>query len=108
MSSTDRERSDAPGAPSSREQILYGGAQPDRPRSGSTASPCVPLAEELNCGTMTLYSHVSNRDDLLAGIVGLVIESLDLRYVPGESWQDCARRTVQSYRALAHEHFQGL
>ena len=62
------------------------------------------LAEELHCGTMTLYSHVTNRDDLLTGIVGLVIDRLDLDYVPGETWQQCARRTVSSYRALAHEH----
>ena len=62
------------------------------------------LAEELHCGTMTMYSHVSSRGDLLSGIVGLVIDGLDLDYVPHETWQDCARRTVSSYRALAHEH----
>ena len=53
---------------------------------------------------MTLYTHVASRDDLLSGVVGLVIERLDLDYVPGETWQQCARRTVSSYRALAYEH----
>lgn len=62
------------------------------------------LASELQCGTMTLYSHVAGRDDLLSGVVGLFIKTMDLRYIAGESWQDCARRTVQSYRALAYEH----
>lgn len=62
------------------------------------------LAEELGCGTMSLYSHIAGRDDLLAGIVGLVIDRLDLRCLPGERWQDCARRTLEAYRALAHEH----
>ena len=62
------------------------------------------LAEELGCGTMSLYSHIEGRDDLLAGIVALVIERMDLHYIPGESWQDCARRTTKTYRALAHEH----
>ena len=62
------------------------------------------LAEELHCGTMTLYSHVESRDDLLAGVIALIIDGLDLRYVAGESWQECARRTVASYRALAYEH----
>ena len=52
------------------------------------------LADELHCGTMTLYSHLSGRDDLLSGLVGLVIEQIDLAYVPDESWQDCARRSV--------------
>lgn len=62
------------------------------------------LAEELGCGTMSLYSHIGGREDLLAGIVALVIERMDLHYMPGESWQDCARRTTKTYRALAHEH----
>ena len=62
------------------------------------------LANALDCAPMTLYSYVSDRDDLLQGVLGLVIKRLDLRYIPGESWQDCARRTVQSYRVLAHEH----
>ena len=43
------------------------------------------LAEELHCGTMTLYTHVPARDDLLNGVVGLVIERLDLEYVPAET-----------------------
>jgi hypothetical protein len=62
------------------------------------------LADRVHCGTMTLCSHIDNRDDLLSGIVGVVIETLDLSYIPGESWQACARRTAASYRALAHEH----
>jgi AcrR family transcriptional regulator len=62
------------------------------------------LADALHCGTMTLYSHVAGRDDLLNGIVGVAVGLMDLSYLPGETWQECGRRTVASYRALAHEH----
>ena len=33
-----------------------------------------------------------------------MIGFLDLDHVPGETWQECARRTVSAYRALAYEH----
>ncbi len=102
MSSTIRRRRRARGA-LTREQILTS-ALVIADHEGLDGLTMRRLAEELGCGTMTLYSHVTSRDDLLAGIVGLVIDRLDLTQVPGETWQECARRTVASYRALAYEH----
>lgn len=102
MSSTVRRSRRARGA-IGREQILAA-AIDLLDRHGSDGLTMRALSDELHCGTMTLYSHVANRDDLLAGVIGLAIEGLDLRSVPGESWQDCARRTVASYRALAYAH----
>jgi AcrR family transcriptional regulator len=106
MSSTARSKRRARGT-LSREQILTT-ALDLIDRVGLDGLTMRGLADELHCGTMTLYSHVADRDDLLAGVVGLVIDRMDLHYIPGESWQDCARRTVQSYRALAHEHFHAF
>ena len=73
-------------------------------RGGPDALTMRRLADDLRCGTMTLYTHVAGREDLLNGIVALVIDRLDLDYIAGETWQECARRTVSSYRALAYEH----
>jgi len=87
----------------SREQILSTAFELID-REGLEALTMRRLAEQLRCGTMTVYSHVAGRGDLLSGIIGLAIERLDLAYVPGEPWQECARRTVSAYRALAHEH----
>jgi AcrR family transcriptional regulator len=87
----------------SRDQILRA-ALDLADRVGPDELTMRRLAEELHCGTMTLYSHVASREDLLNGIVGLVIGFLDLDHVPGETWQECARRTVSTYRALAYEH----
>lgn len=87
----------------SRDQILTT-ALDLADRLGPDALTMRRLAEELRCGTMSLYSHVANREDLLNGIVGLAIRFLDLDHVPGETWQQCARRTVAAYRSLAYEH----
>jgi AcrR family transcriptional regulator len=102
MSSTAKKTRRARGA-LTREQILSA-ALDLVDREGLEALTMRSLADALGCGTMTLYSHVDGRDDLLMGIVGLAIDTMDLRYVAGESWQECARRTVASYRVLAHDH----
>jgi AcrR family transcriptional regulator len=103
MSSTVRKKRRRPRGELTREQVLSAalGLADEEGLDGLTMRR---LAEELGCGTMTLYTHVASRDDLQSGIMSLVIERLDLGHVPGETWQECARRTVSSYRALAYEH----
>ncbi|MCD5348079.1 TetR/AcrR family transcriptional regulator [Agromyces sp. S2-1-8] len=59
------------------------------------------LATELGCAPMSLYTHVSSRDDLVDAIVEQLIERLDLHEQPGETWQQAVRRTLASYRDLA-------
>ncbi|WP_280835049.1 TetR/AcrR family transcriptional regulator [Mycolicibacterium frederiksbergense] len=62
------------------------------------------LADELRCGTMSLYSHVRNRDDLLEGVVEQLIGQLDTDAQAGESWQQAIRRVLGSYRDLAVQY----
>ncbi len=58
------------------------------------------LAERLNCGVMSLYNHVANKDDLLDGMVDLVAAEIAL---PA---QDVSWRAALSELALsAHETF---
>ncbi|WP_162463869.1 MULTISPECIES: TetR/AcrR family transcriptional regulator [unclassified Mycolicibacterium] len=62
------------------------------------------LADELRCGTMSLYSHVRNRDDLLESVVELLIRELDTVAQARETWQQAIRRVLGSYRDLAVRH----
>ena len=103
MSSTAEKKRRRPRGELTREQVLSAALEL-ADVEGLDGLTMRRLAEELGCGTMTLYTHVASRDDLLNGVVGLVIERLDLEHVPAETWQECARRTVSSYRALAYEH----
>lgn len=65
------------------------------------------LASELGCGTMSLYSHVRNRDDLVAAIVGELLERSGILAVtdaefPG--WQQLITASLHAYRDLAVEY----
>jgi AcrR family transcriptional regulator len=62
------------------------------------------LAAELCCGVMTLYSYVRDREDLLSGVVALLIAEVDAGHATGSSWQDDLRRGAASYRAMALRH----
>ncbi|MGW1092549.1 TetR/AcrR family transcriptional regulator [Streptomyces sp. NPDC002596] len=59
------------------------------------------VAGELSCGVMSLYSHVTDADDLRGVVVGQLIDRLDLRAHEGESWQDATRRMLSTYADLA-------
>ncbi|GAA1798333.1 TetR/AcrR family transcriptional regulator [Leucobacter iarius] len=65
------------------------------------------LATELDCGTMTLYTHVRNRDDLLTAIVEQLIAEVDADRIAAESdgtWRGLLSGVLDSYRALAMRH----
>ncbi|MCS3428671.1 TetR/AcrR family transcriptional regulator [Leucobacter aridicollis] len=62
------------------------------------------LASTLGCGTMSLYSHVKNRDDLIAAIVQELLERSRLLQVTGTTyptWQEQIRASLFAYRDLA-------
>ncbi|MFD1374036.1 TetR/AcrR family transcriptional regulator C-terminal domain-containing protein [Actinoplanes sichuanensis] len=61
------------------------------------------IATALGVEAMSLYNHVSNKDDILDGMVDLVFTELELP-VPGESWQDATRRHAASLRAALTRH----
>lgn len=65
------------------------------------------LASELDCGTMTLYSHVRNRDDLIVAILERLIEELDVvahTSHADDGWRDVLVRLFGAYRELAERH----
>ena len=56
------------------------------------------LAREMGAEAMSLYYHVANKDEILSGIVDLVVGEFDLPS-PGSHWKAALRRTAIS----AHE-----
>jgi AcrR family transcriptional regulator len=92
---------DTPGrAPLTREEISTAAIGLIE-REGTGALTMRRLAAEIGCGTMSMYTHVRNRDDLLEAVIQRLIARLDVKSAPGESWQDFVRRSLRSYRALA-------
>ena len=62
------------------------------------------LAGALACGTMSLYSHVRNRDDLIAAIVHELLDRsgiLEVTRTEFPSWQALITASLLAYRDLA-------
>ncbi len=64
------------------------------------------LASELGCGAMSLYNHVSNKDDLFDGMVDLIAGEIDLPPAQVTDWKAALRDTaVSAQRTLAHHEW---
>ncbi|MBK0420069.1 TetR/AcrR family transcriptional regulator [Leucobacter sp. CSA1] len=62
------------------------------------------LAAEIGCGTMSLYSHIRNRDDLTASIVSTLVSRSRIPETAGRvfgSWQEMVVALQQAYMDLA-------
>lgn len=73
-------------------------------RAGIARLTMRALATELDCGTMTLYSHVKNREDLLAAVIEHLIIEINVPAIlarPHPTWQELISELHGSYRDLA-------
>jgi len=61
------------------------------------------LAQELGVVPMALYKHVANKDELLDGMVDLVLEEIDPPDT-GPDWQQAVRRRILSARQAVLRH----
>ena len=61
------------------------------------------LGQALGVEAMSLYKHVRNKDDILDGVVELVLAEVDLPE-PGEAWKPAMRRRATSARAVFARH----
>ncbi|TCP56641.1 TetR family transcriptional regulator [Tamaricihabitans halophyticus] len=61
-------------------------------REGIDALSMPKLAEELDCGVMTVYGYVANKDDLLAKVTSRLVDALPLDISGEPSWDDALRR----------------
>ena len=87
----------------SRESIARAGLE-IVDRRGLDALSLRAVAEALGVGTMTLYAHTSDRETLERDIVGLLLDEVDVREVPGEAWDDSLRRVAGSLREMTLRH----
>ena len=61
------------------------------------------LAKELGVVPMALYKHVANKEELLDGMVDVVVGEIDPP-VPGADWKSAIRRRVLSARQALLRH----
>ena len=91
-----------PRLPMSRERVLEaaisladeGGIEPLTMRK---------LAQELGVEAMTLYYYVANKDEILSGIVDLVVSEIELP-LPGADWKAAIRKTAISAHDVLVRH----
>ena len=96
---TQPQESPAPRTPLSRERILRA-AIDLADQGGIEALSMRKLGQELGVEAMSLYNHVANKDDLLAGIVELVLGEIEAPSGKAD-WKTEIRRTAIS----SHEVF---
>ena len=89
-------------APLSRDRVLR--AAVELADEGGLASLSMRrLGERLGVEAMSLYKHVANKEDLLDGIVDIVVGEIDLP-APGDDWRTAMRRRAVSARAMFRRH----
>jgi AcrR family transcriptional regulator len=61
------------------------------------------LADRLGVAPMAAYKHFANKDEMLAGMVDLIFEEIDLPDIGGD-WKVEMRKRAQSTRAALQRH----
>ncbi len=61
------------------------------------------LSQHLGGGTMSLYNHVSNKDDLLDGMIDVVFSEIELA-ADERSWKVAMRQRAISMRTVLNRH----
>src|SRR5262245_1655497 len=61
------------------------------------------LAQELGVVPMALYKHVANKEELLDGMVDIVVGEIDPP-VPGTDWKSAVRQRILSARRALLRH----
>jgi AcrR family transcriptional regulator len=94
---THADSSSEPRAPLSRERVLQAAIRL-ADEGGIESLTMRKLARALGVEAMSLYNHVANKDDLVDGIVDLVVSEIDLPST-AEGWETA----IREYAISAHE-----
>jgi AcrR family transcriptional regulator len=89
-------------APLSRDRVLRA-AVALADQGGIEALSMRKLAQELGVVPMALYKHVANKDELLDGVVDVVVGEIDPP-VPGIDWKSAIRQRILSAREALLRH----
>ena len=92
----------APRVPLSKERVLRTAVEL-ADRGGSEAVSMRKLGQELGVDAMSLYHHVRSKDDILDGIVDVVVGEIALSS-PGTDWKPVLRRQVMAARRVMLRH----
>ncbi|MPZ61933.1 MAG: TetR family transcriptional regulator [Propionibacteriales bacterium] len=87
----------------SRQQVLDG-ALSYIDEHGLAALSMHKLGEALGVKAMSLYNHVTNKDDLLNGVTDLLWSQVAPPPARADSWHDIARTLAASLREVVSEH----
>lgn len=89
-------------APLNRDRVLRAGvALADT--AGIEALSMRNLAQELGVVPMALYKHVANKEELLDGMVDVIVGEIDLT-MNGADWKDAIRRRILAARQVLLRH----
>lgn len=91
-----------PRVPLSRERVL-GAAVALADESGVDSLRMRRIAQNLGVVPMALYKHVSNKDEMLDGMVDVVVGEIDLA-PSGTDWKTAIRQRVLSARRVLLRH----
>jgi AcrR family transcriptional regulator len=91
-----------PRTPLSRERVLRA-AIGVADQGGIEALTMRGLGQRLGVEAMSLYNHVANKDDLLDGMIDLVVSEIDLPSY-GVDWREAMRTRATSARDVFSRH----
>jgi AcrR family transcriptional regulator len=92
----------APRVPLSKDRVLRTAVEL-ADRGGTEAISMRKLGQELGVDAMSLYHHVQNKDDVLGGIVDVVVGEIDVTRTDAD-WKPALRRLVMTARAVMLHH----
>ncbi len=88
-----------PRLPLNRERVLRAAIRL-ADATGIEALSMRKLGQELGVEAMSLYNHVANKDDILGGMVDIVVDEIELP-ADGADWKAAIRRTaISAYEVL--------
>jgi AcrR family transcriptional regulator len=88
--------------PLTRERVLQA-AVDLADRGGIEAVSMRKLGQELDVEAMALYRHVRNKDDILDGIVDVIVNQIGASD-PGDDWKSALRQKVVAARQVMLRH----
>jgi AcrR family transcriptional regulator len=91
-----------PRVPLSKERVL-GAAVALADEGGVDALSMRRLAQELGVVPMALYKHVANKDEMLGGMIDVVVGEIDPP-LSGSDWKTAVRQRVLSARSALLRH----
>jgi AcrR family transcriptional regulator len=100
---TQIEQDERTRAPLSRDRILRS-AVALADQGGVEAASMRKIAQELGVVPMALYKHVAGKDELLDGMIDVVVGEIDPPVADGVDWKAAVRQRILSARRVLLRH----